>query len=295
MQIQHFFDPETFSLTYVVFDEHSRDAVVIDPVLDFDPVACETATRSVEKVAAFVRTLALRLHYSLETHAHADHLSAAQYLRRHFDVKLGIGAGIARVQQVFAPLFDLGSGFATDGSQFDHLIQDGEVFQAGTLRIEAIATPGHTPACLGYRIEDAIFVGDALFIEDYGTGRCDFPGGDAALLYQSVHERLYRLPEATRVFVGHDYMPGGRPLRYETTILAARQKNIHLRDETARDAFVAFRKARDATLTPPRLFYQSVQINIDAGRLPAPNPAGRRYLRLPLNLKQPSADDGSRD
>ena len=293
MRIQHFFDCETSSLGYVVFDEASRDAVVIDSVLDFDPVACKTSTRSVEKIADYLVQEGLKLRLILETHAHADHLSAAQYLRRRFDAPLGIGANITMVQKVFGEIYDLGPGFATDGSQFDRMIQDGETVAAGTLRITALATPGHTPACLSYRIEDAIFVGDSLFIEDYGTGRCDFPGGDAERLYQSVHERLYKLPPETRIFVGHDYMPGGRALRFTTTVALSKAKNAHLRDETECDAFVAFRRTRDATLSMPRLLYPSVQINIAAGKLPPVRPCGQRYLSMPLNFKQPTGDDGS--
>jgi glyoxylase-like metal-dependent hydrolase (beta-lactamase superfamily II) len=294
MQIQHFFDPDTSSLTYVVYDEASRDAVVIDPVLDYDAVACQTSTRSVEQVAAFLLDKGLRLHLVLETHAHADHLSAAQYLRRRFSAKLCIGARITEVQKAFAGLFGLGDGFPTDGSQFDLLLHDGVPVTAGTLSLLPMSTPGHTPACLSYRIEDAIFVGDAIFIEDYGTGRCDFPGGDAEVLYKTIHERLYALPGETRVFVGHDYMPGGRPLRFFTTIAAEKERNVHLKAETSRDAFVAFRRARDATLSLPRLLYPSVQVNINAGKLPSPEPCGRRYLRLPLNLRAPTSDDGVR-
>jgi glyoxylase-like metal-dependent hydrolase (beta-lactamase superfamily II) len=293
MNVQHFFEPETSSLTYVVFDPESGDAVVIDAVLDFDLVAVKTCTRSVDKVCDFLRDKRLTLRHVLETHAHADHLSAAQVLKRRFNVPLGIGENITTVQKTFAAIFDLGPDFATDGSQFDRLIRDGETFFAGSLAITAIATPGHTPACMTYRIGDALFVGDSLFIEDYGTGRCDFPGGDADRLYESVTTRLYALPETTRIFVGHDYQPGGRPLRYETTVSASRQKNAHLRDETARDAFVCFRRTRDATLSPPRLLYPSVQVNIDAGRMPSCRPSGQRFLRLPLNCQLLTRDDGS--
>lgn len=293
MQIKHFFDPDTFSLTYVVYDEQSRDAVVIDSVLDYDPLASQTSTRSADQVVAFVRAESLHVRYLIETHAHADHLSAAQYLKRLFGAPLCIGAGITQVQQVFGRMFDLGPGFATDGSQFDRLVHDGEVLKAGTLHFAALATPGHTPGCMSYLIEDAIFVGDALFIEDYGTGRCDFPGGDAERLYETVHDRLYRLPGPTRVFVGHDYLPGGRALRYMTTIADSQKHNVHLRGETGRAEFIAFRRARDATLTPPRLLYQAVQVNIDAGQLPAAHTNGTRYLRLPLNVKQPTGPDGA--
>jgi len=293
MQIETFYDQATFTLTYVVYDQKSRDAVVIDPVLDYDPLSSTTATKSLEAVAAFLQKEGLRLHYVLETHAHADHLSGAQYLKRRFGAKVGIGARIRDVQKVFKDVFDLGPSFSVDGSQFDRLFEDGEKARAGTLELEGFATPGHTPACVTYKIDDAVFTGDALFIEDYGTGRCDFPSGSADALYTSVHERLYGLPDATRVFVGHDYQPNGRPLRSETTIGKSKESNVQLRASTSRDEFVRRRKERDATLKAPRLLYPSVQINIDAGRLPAPHANGRRYLTVPLDLNKKTDDDGS--
>lgn len=284
MRIQEFFDPHTFTLTYVVFDELSRDAVIIDPVLDFKPAAAETSTESVERVAAFASAHSLRVHYVLETHAHADHITGAQYLKEQLGARVVIGAHISDVQKVFAPIFDFDPTFATDGSQFDRLVSDGEQFQAGKLSIQVIATPGHTPACVTYRIADAIFTGDALFIEDYGTGRCDFPGGSAEKLFTSVNEKLYTLPDATRVFVGHDYQPAHRPLRFETTIGTSKRANIQLRAETTREEFVRLRNERDATLSPPNLLLQSVQLNVNAGRMPAPSANGRSYLRIPINL-----------
>jgi glyoxylase-like metal-dependent hydrolase (beta-lactamase superfamily II) len=293
MNIEKFFDPATFTLTYVVFDPKTRDAVVIDPVLDYEPLSSRTSTSSVSAVETFVKKERLNLHYVLETHAHADHLSASQYLKRRFGARIAIGAGIVDVQKVFAGVFDLGAGFATDGSQFDRLLGDGEKLDAGSLAIEVLATPGHTPACVTYRIEDAVFTGDALFIEDYGTGRCDFPAGSADALFSSVHDRLYALPDSTRVFVGHDYRPNGRPLRAETTIGCSKESNVQLRASTTREAFVRQRNERDATLSAPRLLYPSVQVNIDAGRLPRPHENGRRYLVLPINLAKPTDDDGS--
>ncbi len=293
MKIETFYDPDTFTLTYAVYDPASRDAVVIDPVLDYDPLSSTTSTKSVEAVATFLERERLRLHYVLETHAHADHLSGSQYLKRRFDAKVGIGARIRDVQNVFRDVFDLAPSFAVDGSQFDQLFEDGAKVSAGTLAIEVLATPGHTPACVTYKIGDAIFTGDALFIEDYGTGRCDFPSGSADALYTSIHERLYALPDATRVFVGHDYQPGDRALRYETTIGASKEANIQLRASTSREEFVRKRSERDATLAAPRLLYPSVQINIDAGRLPQPHPNGRRYVVVPLDLKRKTRDDGS--
>lgn len=286
MKIETFFDPTTFTLTYVVFDPQTRDAVVIDPVLDYDVLASRTSTESLARVESFIDANALTVHYVLETHAHADHLSGSQHLKERFHARVAIGAAIRDVQKVFAGVFDLGSDFATDGSQFDRLLADGESLEAGALRIRVIATPGHTPACVTYAIEDAVFTGDALFIEDYGTGRCDFPSGSADALYTSVHERLYSLPDATRVFVGHDYQPLGRALRFETTIGASKEANIQLRAGTSRQDFVKRRNERDARLTPPRLLFPSVQVNIDAGRLPKPHANGRRYLVIPIDAKR---------
>lgn len=293
MIIKPFFDPQTFTLTYLVYDPSTRDAIVIDPVLDYDAGGSQTATASVEKLAQVLKSEDLHLHYVLETHAHADHLSGSQYLRRRFGAQVGIGARITEVQDTFKALFDLPQDFPTDGSQFDRLLQDGEMLRAGTLAIAVLATPGHTPACVSYHIADAVFTGDALFTEDYGVGRCDFPRGCARDLYRSVHGRLYALPDATRVFVGHDYQPGGRPLRFETTIGRSKEDNIQLRQATTEENFVRFRQARDATLSAPRLLFPSVQVNVNAGRLPRPHANGRRYLAIPLNLFQPTTEDGT--
>jgi glyoxylase-like metal-dependent hydrolase (beta-lactamase superfamily II)/rhodanese-related sulfurtransferase len=281
MNIQAFFDPDTFTLTYVVFDPASRDAVVIDPVLDYDALASRTSTRSVDRIAALVRERELRVHYLLETHAHADHLSGSQWLKQHLGAVVAVGERIREVQATFRDALDLPE-LATDGSQFDRLLADGEVVTAGALRVEAIATPGHTPACVTYRIGDALFTGDALFMHDYGTGRCDFPRGSAEALYDSVM-RLYTLPDATRVFPGHDYQPNGRPVAWETTIGRSKRENPQLRATTSKHEFVALRTARDRTLQAPRLLYPSVQINLDAGRLPRPHANGRRYLTIPIS------------
>ncbi|MCA9641002.1 MAG: MBL fold metallo-hydrolase [Polyangiaceae bacterium] len=291
MQIQSFYDKPTFTLTFVVWDEQTNDAVVIDPVLDFNPLTVATETMSASHVLEFIQKRKLNVHYILETHAHADHLSGAQFLKRHLNAKVVIGEKITKVQSMFKDIFALGE-LKTDGSQFDKLAADDEVIKAGSLEVKVIATPGHTPACVSYLIDDAVFTGDALFIEDYGTGRCDFPGGNAADLYDSVHGKLYNLPEETRVFVGHDYQPGGRPLRCETTIADSKAKNPQLKQSTEREAFVEARQARDATLDPPRLLYPSVQINIAAGQLPPENPNGRRYLSIPLNLRRPTDEAG---
>jgi len=280
MHIQTFFDPDTSTLTYVVFDPTSRDAVVIDPVLDYDVLASRTSTRSVERIAALARERELRVHYTLETHAHADHLSGSQWLKQHLGAKVAVGERIREVQATFRDALDL-PALATDGSQFDHLLADGEVITCGTLRIETIATPGHTPACVTYRIGDALFTGDALFMHDHGTGRCDFPRGSAEALYDSIM-RLYALPDATRVFPGHDYQPNGRPVAWETTIGRSKRENPQLRATTSKSEFIALRTARDRTLQAPRLLYPSVQINLDAGRLPRPHANGVRYLTIPI-------------
>lgn len=293
MHIHSFFDPATFTLTYVVSDPDSRDAVVIDPVLDFDPLSAQTSLASVQRISAFLHEQQLTLRHVLETHAHADHLTGAQYLKRRFGASVVIGARITEVQATFKQVFDLPASFAADGHQFDRLLTDGQGLHAGSLNIEAIGTPGHTPACLTYKIGDALFTGDALFIEDYGTGRCDFPRGSAEELFESVHDKLYRQPDHLRVFVGHDYQPGGRALRYETTIGVSKRHNVQLRTETTKEQFVSFRAARDKTLTAPRLLFPSVQVNIDAGRLPPAHENGTRYLQIPINLKQSTSDDGS--
>lgn len=292
MDIKTFFDPNTYTLTYVVFDAKTKDAVVIDPVLDYDPVGSTTSTESVREVETFLRAEGLRLHYVLETHAHADHLTGAQYLKRRFEAKVVIGHLITEVQKTFKPVFDM-QDLATDGSQFDLLVKDGDELEAGALTIGVLETPGHTPACVSYLIGDAIFTGDALFIEDYGTGRCDFPRGDARALYVSVHDKLYALPDETRVFTGHDYQPNGRPLRFETTIGASKTQNIQLKADTTEDEYVAFRNRRDATLKAPRLLFPSIQVNVDAGRLPTAGPSGIRLLKTPLDLRRPTDFDGT--
>lgn len=287
MQIVSFFDKRTYTVTYVVYDVATLDAVVIDPVLDYEPAASRVWTESLESVVSFLKEKGLKLHYILETHAHADHLSGAQELKRQFpQAKLAVGARITDVQKVFKGVFDLPDDFATDGRQFDLLLQEGDTLTAGTIQVETIYTPGHTPACATFKIEDAIFTGDALFMPDMGTGRCDFPGGSATDLFDSI-QKLYALPDSTRVFVGHDYAPGGREYAWETTIGEEKAKNIQLAGNTSRDAFVTMRTNRDKTLDAPRLLFQSVQVNIDAGRMPEPNANQTRYLRIPINVFKP--------
>lgn len=284
MQIKAFFDKATSTLTYVAYDDATRDAVIVDPVLDFDPASGRISRSSADEVIAFVRGARLNVHLVLETHAHADHLSSSQVLKREFPAaKLAIGANIILVQATFKPLYALSAAFPTDGSQFDRLLRDDERVAAGSLAFQVLFTPGHTPACATYNFGGNIFTGDALFMPDYGTGRADFPGGSAAELFASVSGRLYALPDATRVFTGHDYQPGGRELRYESTIGEQKRGNVQLKATTTRDEFVSFRNSRDAKLEAPRLLHPSVQVNIDAGHLPAREANGVSYLKIPLS------------
>lgn len=288
MIIKDFFDTRTFTLTYVVYDEATGDAVVIDPVLDYDPAGSRVWTESVDKLIAFLKKKNLKLHFVMETHAHADHLSGAQMLKEAFPgAQTAIGERITVVQETFKTYFSLPDDFPTDGSQFDHLLKDGETLQAGSLNINVIFTPGHTPACAAYKIGDAVFTGDALFMPDGGTGRCDFPAGSAHDLYNSITQRLYTLADETRIFVGHDYQPGGRELAFETTIGEQKHNNIQLRDGMSEAEFTQFRSERDKELSAPKLLFQSVQINIDAGAMPEPADNDKRYLKIPLNVFRP--------
>lgn len=280
--VRGFFDARTWTWTYVVYDAATKDAVIVDPVLDFDPASGRTWTESADEVVQFVEAQGLRVHLQLETHAHADHLSGSQHLKAKLGAGVAIGAEITAVQKVFAPVFNLGPDFALDGSQFDQLLHDGEELQLGSLRVRGIATPGHTPACMSLLVGDALFTGDALFQPDVGVGRCDFPAGSAETLYASVHDTLYRLPAATRVFVGHDYPPAGREALAETTLAESKAHNVHLRESSTKEEFVAFRKGRDKGLAAPRLLLPSIQVNIDAGRLPQPEANGKSYLKIPL-------------
>jgi glyoxylase-like metal-dependent hydrolase (beta-lactamase superfamily II) len=278
-----FFHADSCTWTYVVADDATRQAAIVDPVLDFDAKSGRTGTTSAQKLVDHARAQGLDVRWLLETHAHADHLSAGHWLKTAFPAAmLAIGEGIRTVQATFRPIFDLGADFATDGSQFDHLFADGERFAVGAIDAEVIAVPGHTNDSVAYRIGDALFVGDSIFMPDGGTARCDFPGGDAGMLYRSIH-RLFALPDDTRVFVCHDYAPGGRAYACETTVGAEKAGNIHVRDGVDEAAFVAVRTARDATLAMPALLLPSVQVNIRAGRLPEPDANGVRYLKLPLD------------
>ena len=278
-----FFHPPTSSWTYVVSDGVSREAAVVDPVLDYDWRSGRTGTAAADAVLAHLATGGLQLRWILETHAHADHLSAASYLQASAGGKIAIGEGIRQVQATFQRVFGLGDEFVPDGSQFDRLLADGDALDLGAVRGRVIATPGHTSDSVSYLFGDALFVGDTVFMPDGGSARCDFPGGDAAQLFRSV-QRLYQLPAATRVFVCHDYGPGGRAPQCQSTIGAQRASNVHLRADTVESDYVAMRRARDATLDVPNLIIPSVQVNIRAGRLPPAESDGVSYLRVPLNV-----------
>ncbi|CAG9187640.1 MBL fold metallo-hydrolase [Cupriavidus pinatubonensis] len=280
--IQPFFDPATWTLTYVVYQEGRPECSIIDSVLDYEPKSGRTSTLSADKVIKFVLDHELRVEWILETHAHADHLSAAPYLKRHLGGRIAVGQNIRCVQGVFKELFNLEPEFRPDGSQFDHLFEDGDTFAIGGLTGKAIHVPGHTPADMAYQIGDAVFVGDTLFMPDVGTARCDFPGGDAHELYRSIR-KLLDLPGETRLFMCHDYPPEGRGPTWQTTVSAQREGNIHVHDGVSEDQFVAMRHARDATLAMPTLILPSVQVNIRAGELPPPEANGVRYLKIPLN------------
>lgn len=281
--VKEFFDKATWTLTYVVFDPTTKDAVILDPVWDYDQPSSKMSTASVDQVLDFTKSNNLKVHYILETHAHADHVSGSQILKQKIPgAKVGIGTRITDVQKVFKTVFNLDPNFKTDGSQFDLLLEEGKPLKAGSLIIDTIYTPGHTPACGSYIIGDAVFTGDALFMPDYGTGRCDFPSGSASDLYTSVHEKLYKLPDHYRVFVGHDYQPNGRALAFETSIGEEMKKNIQLSADTTKEQFVSFRNSRDKTLAAPKLLLPSVQVNIDAGQLPKAEGNGSRYLKIPV-------------
>ena len=280
--IKAFYDPVTCTLTYVVYEKVGTPCVVIDSVLDYDPKSGRTQTRSADLVIDFVRSHDLTTQWILETHAHADHLSAAQYLKNKLGGSIAIGAHIAQVQGVFKEIFNLEDTFAVDGNQFDYLIQEDEVLEVGNLRCQGLFVPGHTPACMAYKIEDAIFVGDTIFMPDVGSARCDFPGGDAKTLYRSAH-KLLRFPPETRLFMCHDYPPAGRAFSFETSVAQEKANNIHLHDGMTEDAFVEMRSQRDATLEMPVLLLPAVQVNIRAGAMPPNEKNGISYLKIPVN------------
>jgi glyoxylase-like metal-dependent hydrolase (beta-lactamase superfamily II) len=272
MKIHHFFDKKTATLTYVLFDETTKDAIVIDPVLDFDVDSGVVEDNNLKQLVNYLKEQKLNPHWCLETHAHADHLSAAHYLKNYFPtMKTGIGEKIKVVQRTFKDVFMLDDSFLPDGHQFDKLIKEGDEIIAGPINLKAISTSGHTPACMSYLGHGVVFSGDALFVEDGGTGRCDFPNGSAEELFHSIHDKLYTLPDETEVFVGHDYQPGGRELRFKTTIKESKEKNIHIKSQTTKSEYVHFRTERDKTLNPPKLLTPSLIVNIRGGELPGEN------------------------
>ncbi|NNN43332.1 MULTISPECIES: MBL fold metallo-hydrolase [unclassified Vibrio] len=282
-KVHGFFDPNTFTYSYLVIDPSSQHCAVVDAVLDYDPASGRTSYQSADKLIAFIKQHQLSVEWILETHVHADHLSAAPYIKQQVGGTLAIGKNITIVQNTFGKLFNAGSDFCMDGSQFDHLFADQERFTLGSITAIAIHTPGHTPACMTYVIGDSAFVGDTLFMPDYGTARCDFPGGDAQTLYQSI-QKLFTLPDQTRVFMCHDYKaPGREDFQFQTTIGEERLHNIHVKQGISEQQFVAMRQARDATLTMPTLILPSVQVNMRAGALPSAEANGIQYLKIPLN------------
>ena len=286
--IHAFFDDPTNTVSYIVADPATKQAAVIDPVLDYDPSASQVDTRSVDAILGAVKEHGYSVAWTLETHAHADHLSASPYIKAKTGAKIGIGEHIKDVQGIFRPIFDA-ADLKADGSDFDHLFSDGERFTIGQLDAEVIYTPGHTPADITYKIDDAAFVGDTLFMPDYGTARADFPGGDARRLYQSIHKVL-ALPPATRLFMCHDYnAPGRNAYAWETTVAEERAKNVHVKDGVGEDAFVTLRNARDATLAAPRLLLPSIQVNIRAGKFPPAHINGVNYLTIPVRFKNAAA------
>ncbi len=281
-EVKSFFDPATFTITHVVREPGGSHCAIIDPVRDFDPKSGRTSTRSADEVIAFVEKEGLTVDWILETHAHADHLTAAPYLKEKLGGQIAIGEHIKTVQDAFAGVFHTEPEFATDGSQFNHLFADGDTFAIGTLEGRVMHTPGHTPACITYVIGDAAFVGDTLFMPDYGTARCDFPGGDAKILFDSINKVL-SLPAETRLFMCHDYMPDGREVAWETTVAEEKAKNIHVHDGISEAEFVKMRTDRDKTLDMPVLILPSVQVNMRAGELPPKEDNGVSYLKLPVD------------
>ncbi|MDJ0969370.1 MAG: MBL fold metallo-hydrolase [Kiloniellales bacterium] len=282
-RVKAFFDENTFTVSYVVSEPEGGRAAIIDSVLDFDPKSARSSTRSADAIIAYVRAQSLSVDWILETHLHADHMTAAPHLKQQLGGRSGIGARITEVQKTFKALFNLGADFAADGSDFDHLFADGETFRIGALEARVLATPGHTPACVTYLIGDAAFVGDTIFMPDYGSARTDFPGGNAATLYGSIR-KLFDLPPETRMFLCHDYKAPGRDhFAWETTVAAQRETNIHLHDGIDEAAFVELRETRDKKLQMPALILPSVQVNLRAGRFPAPEENGIAYLKIPLN------------
>lgn len=281
MEIKHFFDKVTSTLTYVVHD--GKNGIVIDPVLDYDPKSARTSYGSADPVAKYIDKKHLAIPYVIDTHAHADHLTAMPFFKMRYGARTVTGSRVGDVQRIFRDVYNLGSEFPIDGRQFDILLHEGQELEVGSFHVRAMHTPGHTPAHMSWQIEDVLFVGDTLFMPDYGTARCDFPGGSAEQLFDSI-QRIYALPESTRLFMCHDYPPGGRELRFVTTVSEQKQSNIQLSDRTTKKEYLAFRKNRDAQLAMPSLILPAVQVNIRAGEFPEPEANGTMYLKIPLNI-----------
>jgi len=281
MEIQHFFDQATSTLTYVVHD--AKVGIVIDPVLNYNPKSARTSFRSAETLGKYIDEKNLAIPYVIDTHAHADHVTAMPFFKTRYAARTVTGSRVGEVQRIFRDIYNLGTDFPVDGRQFDLLLDEGQELEVGSFRVRAMHTPGHTPAHMSWQIDDALFAGDTLFMPDYGTARCDFPGGSAEQLYDSI-QRIYALPGSTRLFMCHDYQPGGRELRYVTTVAEQRRSNVQLSERTTRQEYLIFRKNRDAQLEMPTLILPSVQINIRAGEFPEPEANGTTYLKIPLNL-----------
>ncbi len=283
IEVKAFFDPETYTVSYLVSDQSTRKAAVIDSVLDYDAASGRTSFTSANKIISYIKQNHLELDWILESHAHADHLSAAPYIKQKLSGQIAIGAAITEVQSAFAKIYHLEPQVKLDGSQFDRLLIEGDSLPLGESQIRVLHTPGHTPACLSYLIDDAAFVGDTLFMPDFGTARTDFPGGDAATLYDSI-QKIFALPDTTRIFTGHDYMAEGRDVyAWESTVAEQKQNNVHINQSVSKQEFVAFREKRDAGLNLPKLILPAVQVNIRAGHLPEPEDNGISYLKIPLN------------
>jgi len=289
--VDHHFHEPTNTITFIVYDPATKDAVIIDPVVDLDTMNWQVSTAAADKVLADVEAKGLKVHLVMDTHTHADHITGGGYLSSKLNVPYAIGAKIVQVQETFKKIFNR-ADFKADGTQFGRLLHDEEIVEAGSLRIRCLATPGHTPNCLSYSIGDALFCGDAMFTEDFGTGRCDFPGGSAANLYDSI-QKIFSFPLETRVFVGHDYMPGGRELRVQSTVDLQREKNEDITCRAEKQEFVEMKEKWDKTLNLPRLIFPSLYINMEAGRLPTPEGSmNLRYIVIPLNMRTPTGDFG---
>ncbi len=281
-EVAGFFDSDTSTISYVVRDPDGNACAIIDPVLDYNPRSGRVFGASADRIAAYIHDRGYQVAWILETHIHADHLTAGNHLRERLGAPLGAGKEVTGIQETWRRIYDLGDEVPADGSQFDRLFADGDRFAVGNLAVEVWHTPGHTPACVSYLIGDAVFVGDTLFMPDYGTARCDFPGGDARILYRSI-KRILALPPETRLFVCHDYQPGGRAVAYETTVERERAENPHVKDGISEDTFVQLRETRDAELDAPDLLLPALQVNIRAGALPAVADNGTAYLKIPVN------------